>query len=203
MTPFSSCSRTPFSTAGMYWLGMTPPLIASTKLNPSPRAPGPDPELDVGELAAAAGLLLVPVVRLGLAGDRLQVGDVRDVGVDVELVAVLEPVLDHVEVQLAHARDDQLVRLGVAAEGEGRVLVGDLGQADGDLRLVLAGLRLDGAGDHRRRELDRLELQVRRLAVAAAVVTVSEMCRSSNLAIATMSPAIASLTSSCVLPWSR
>ena len=41
--------------------------------------------------------------------------------------------------------------------GEGRVLVGDLGQAGGDLRLVLAGLRLDGAGDHRRGELDRLE----------------------------------------------
>ena len=40
--------------------------------------------------------------------------------------------------------------------GEGRVLVGDLGQADRDLRLVLAGLGLDGAGDHRGRELDRV-----------------------------------------------
>ena len=143
------------------------PLDRVDEVEPLAALARADAELDVGELAAAAGLLLVPVVRLGLARDRLEVGDVRDVGVDVELVAVLEPVLDHVQVQLAHPRDDQLVRLGVAAEGERRVLVGDLGQADGDPRLVLAGLRLDGAGDHRGRELDRVEDDVRRVAVAA------------------------------------
>ena len=155
MTPFSICSRTPFSTAGMYWLGIAPPLTASTKLKPLPRSTRPDPEVDLGELAAAAGLLLVPVVGLGVAGDRLQVGHVRDVRVHVELVAVLEPLLDHVEVQVAHPRDHQLVRLGVAADRERRVLVGDLGQPGRDLGLVLAGLGLDGAGDHRGRELDR------------------------------------------------
>ena len=165
-TPFSSCSRTPFSTAGMNWLGITPPLTASTKLNPSPRARGRTRSWTSANWPRPPVCFLWRWCASAVAGDRLQVGDVRDVGVDVELVAVLEPVLDHVEVQLAHPRDDQLVRLGVAAEGEGRVLVGDLGQADGDLRLVLAGLRLDGAGDHRGRELDRVELEVRRLAVA-------------------------------------
>ena len=34
------------------------------------------------------------------------------------------------------------------------------------------------------------------------LLIVSETCRSSNLAMATMSPAIASWTSSCCLPWS-
>ena len=160
--------------------------------------------MDLGELAAAAGLLLVPVVRLGLAGDRLQVGDVRDVGVDVELVAVLEPVLDHVQVQLAHARDDQLVRLGVAAEGEGRVLVGDLGQADA--RSCGSSSRVFGSTARGTIGVGNLigsSFTCGDRGRCRAVETVSETCRSSNLAIATMSPAIASLTSSCVLPWSR
>ena len=48
---------------------------------------GPDPQVDLAELAAAAGLLLVPMVGLGLAQDRLEVGDVRHVGVHLQLVA--------------------------------------------------------------------------------------------------------------------
>ena len=61
----------------MNWLGIVPPLTASTKLKPSPALAGPDPQVDLAELAATAGLLLVPVVRLGLAQDRLEVGDLR------------------------------------------------------------------------------------------------------------------------------
>jgi len=101
------------------------------------------------------------------------------VGVDVELEPVLEPLLDHVEVQLAHAGDDQLVRLGVASVGECRVLVGDLGQPGRDFRLVLARLRLDGAGTIGVGELDRVEEEVGFWPLAWDV-TVSEMCRSSN-----------------------
>ena len=98
--------------------------------------------MHLAELAAAAGLLLVPMVGLGLAGDRLEVGDLRHVRVHLQLVAVLEPLLDHVQVQVAHAGDHQLVRLGVAADREGRVFVGDLGQSGRDLGLVVARLGL-------------------------------------------------------------
>ena len=153
----------------MNWLGIVPPLTASTKLKPSPRVSGPDPQVDLAELAAAAGLLLVPMVGLGLAEDRLEVGDLRHVGVHLQLVPVLEPLLDDVQVQVAHPRDHQLVRLGIAADREGRVLVGDLGQADRDLGLVVAGLGLDGAGDHRDRELDRPDAELRDRGVAADV----------------------------------
>ncbi len=107
---------------------------------------GPDSQVDLAELAATAGLLLVPVVRLGLAEDRLEVGDLRHVRVHLQLVTVLEPLLDDIQVQVAHPRDHQLVRLGVAADRERRVLVGDLGQADRDLRLVVAGLGLTARG---------------------------------------------------------
>ena len=202
ITPFSSCSRTPFSTAGMNWLGITPPLTAFDELNPSPRPRGRTRRWTSANWPRPPVCFLCRWWASAFAGDRLEVGDVRDVGVDVELVPVLEPVLDDVEVQLAHPRDHQLVGLGVAAEGEGRVFVGDLGQADRDLRLVFARLGLDGPRDHRGRELDRRTRELATVGIAAALLTVSEMCRSSNLAIATMSPAIASFTSSCVLPWS-
>ena len=113
----------------MNWLGIVPPLTASTKLKPSPRWRGRTPQVDLAELAAAAGLLLVPMVGLGLAQDRLEVGDLGHVRVHLELVAVLEPLLDDIQMQVAHPRDHQLVRLGVAADRERRVLVGDLGEA--------------------------------------------------------------------------
>jgi hypothetical protein len=54
--------------------------------SPSPGSFGSMIELDAGELARTAGLLLVGVVDLG-AGDRLAVGHLRraDVGLDLEL----------------------------------------------------------------------------------------------------------------------
>ena len=116
-----------------------------------------------------------------------------DVGVHIQLVAVLEPLLDDVQVQFAHAGDHQFMSLGVAAVGEGRVLVGDLGQADGDLGLILASLGLDRAGHHRRWEADRVNRKAGIVVLPPTLETVSETCRSSNLAMATMSPAMASV----------
>ena len=55
--------------------------------------------------------------------------------------------------QLAHAGDDHFLRLRVASDLEGRILVGDLVQAAGDLLLVAARLRLDGQAEHRQREI--------------------------------------------------
>ena len=153
----------------MNWLGIVAALDRVDEVEALAALAGPDPQVDLAELPAAAGLLLVPVVGLGLAEDRLQVGDVGHVGVHLQLVPVLEPLLDDVQVQVAHARDHQLVRLGVAADGEGRVLVGDLGEPDRDLGLVVAGLGLDGAGDHRDRELDRPDAKLRDRGIAADV----------------------------------
>jgi hypothetical protein len=40
MAPLASTSRTPFSTAGMNWPGMVPPLTWSTNSKPPPRGSG-------------------------------------------------------------------------------------------------------------------------------------------------------------------
>ena len=65
----------PWLTAGMYSLGMTPPVILSHELVAAARV-GLDVEHDVGVLAPATGLLDVLVVDLvHRGGDRLAVGD--------------------------------------------------------------------------------------------------------------------------------
>ena len=130
---------------------------------------GANAEVHLAELTAAAGLLLVPMVCFGLAGDRLEIGDLRHVRVHLELVAVLQALLDHVQVQVAHAGDHQLVSLRVAANRKRRVFVGDLGEAGRDLRFVVARLGLHGAGHHRNRKLDRLDAELRNDGVAAHV----------------------------------
>ena len=53
--------------------------------------------------------------------------------------------------------DDGLAGLVVGVDLEGRVLLGELGQAHGHLVLLGLGLGLDGDGDDRGRELDGLE----------------------------------------------
>ncbi len=93
----------------------------------------------------------------------------RNVCIHLELVAVLQTLLDHVQMEVAHSGDDQLVRLRVAANREGGVFVGDLGQAGRDLCLVVACLGLHGPRHHRNRELDRLGAKLRNDGVAAHV----------------------------------
>jgi hypothetical protein len=87
----------------------------------------------------------------------LTVGDLRlaDVAVDVELTT--ETVDDDLEVQLAHAGDDGLAGLLVGVDLEGRVLLGELGEADAHLVLLGLGLRLDRDVDDGVGELDGLE----------------------------------------------
>ena len=59
--------------------------------------------------------------------------------------------------QLAHALDDRLARVLVAAEPEGRVLGGELDERHGHLLLVRLGLGLDAHLDH----LVRARMEVR------------------------------------------
>ena len=147
----------PCSTAGMNSLGIAPPLILLTKSKPSPGA-GSSVDHDVAVLAAAAGLADEAAHDLlDAAVDRLAVGDLRpaDVRVDAELAQ--QPVDDHLEVELAHPVDQGLAGLLVGLDLEGRVLLGEAGEAGGELLLVGLGLGLDRDRDHRLGELDRLE----------------------------------------------
>jgi hypothetical protein len=62
MAPAASTSRTPFSTAGMNWPGIVPPLTWSRNSKPVPARQRLDAQVDLAELAGAAALLLVPMV---------------------------------------------------------------------------------------------------------------------------------------------
>jgi hypothetical protein len=67
------------------------------------------------------------------------------------------PVDEHVEVELAHPGDERLGRLRVGLDPEGRVLLRQALQGDGQLVLVGLGLGLDLDLDDRLREGHRLE----------------------------------------------
>src|SRR3954464_13921790 len=121
-----------------------------------------DVDVDDAVLARAAGLTDEAALDLlGGAADGLAVGDLRaaDVRLDVELAA--HAVDQHLEVQLAHARDLGLAGLLVRLDLEGRVLLGEAAEGDRHLLLVGLRLRLDRDLDDRLGELDRLELDRR------------------------------------------
>mmetsp|Transcript_31769 Transcript_31769/g.101609 ORF Transcript_31769/g.101609 Transcript_31769/m.101609 type:complete len:712 (+) Transcript_31769:192-2327(+) len=105
-------------------------------------------DLDLGELARATRLLLVRVLNLARARDRLAIGNLRRADVALDLELALHAVADDVEVKLAHPLDDGLAGVFVAREAEGRVLGCQLDQGVGHLLLVRLGLRLNGHLDH-------------------------------------------------------
>ena len=78
---------------------------------------------DLGVLAGATGLLLVRVVDLGAPGDRLAVRDLRLARDDLAVVLALHALHVDVEVELAHAADDGLLRLLVLVHAERRVFL--------------------------------------------------------------------------------
>ena len=118
---------------------------------------GLDGELDVRELAAAAGLAHEARVDGGGLGDGLLVRylGLADVGLDLELAQ--QPVDYYLQVQLAHTGDDRLTGLLVGVGLEGRVLFGQLCESDAHLLLAGLGLGLDGHADDGLGELHVLE----------------------------------------------
>ena len=108
-----------------------------------------DLEDDVGELTAAAGLLLEDLAVLDGRGERLLVVDLGRTLVDLDAELAAQTVDDDVEVKLAHAADDRLSALLVGTNREGRVLFGQLAQCDAQLVEVFLRLGLDGQTDHR------------------------------------------------------
>src|SRR5262245_4512015 len=116
-----------------------------------------DHELDAGELAGAAGLLLVSVVDLSFARHGLAIGDLRraDIGLDLELAA--HAIDDDIEMQLAHALDDSLARFMVDRDAEGRIFLREAMQRHPELLLVALGLWFDRNLYDRLRKLHALE----------------------------------------------
>ena len=106
---------------------------------------------------APAGLADEATVALGLAADRLTVGDLRLAHVGRHLELAGHAVHEDVQVQLAHAGDEGLPGLFVGLDAEGGVLLGQALQGHG--KLVLVGLRLglDGDLDDRLGKDHRLE----------------------------------------------
>src|SRR5712691_2622850 len=121
------------------------------------RFAGEEMNLRVAVLAAAAGLLDIAAVAVRRTRQGLLVRDLRlaDRRLDVELA--LQPVDDDLEVQLAHAVDDDLAGLPIGLHAEGRILGHQLLEADAELLLVDLGLRLDRERDDRLGEVHRLE----------------------------------------------
>ena len=118
---------------------------------------GRDVEHDVAVLAAPARLPNVLALGGGTPAHGLAVGDLRPAHVGLDLELAHEAVDDDLEVQLAHAGDEGLPRLGVGAHTERRILHGELLQRERELFLVGLRLRLDCDRDDRLGKLHDLE----------------------------------------------
>jgi hypothetical protein len=64
---------------------------------------------------------------LGRAGQGFAVHDLRPAHGGIHAVLAAQAIRHDVEVKLAHAADDGLPGLGILAEAEGRIFVGQLG----------------------------------------------------------------------------
>ena len=85
--PVAAISRMPFSTDGIYSLGILPPLTSSMNDHARTALARLDAELDPSELARAARLLLVGVIHVDLLRERLAIGDLRRARDHVHLAA--------------------------------------------------------------------------------------------------------------------
>src|SRR5688572_3392259 len=116
-----------------------------------------DGDFHVAILPATTGLSDVFALRVRLLPNRFLVGDLRlaDVGTHVEFPH--HAVDDDFQVKFTHSRNDGLVRIRVRVDLERRIFLRQLPQSNAHLLLVGLGFRLDGDGDHRLREIHRLE----------------------------------------------
>src|SRR3984893_11389729 len=131
MTPVSTASLMPLSTAGMNSRGTAPPTMPFTNSYPLPG------------LGSSLSQMWPYWPRLA------------DIRLDLELAPCA--VDDDLEVLLAHARDDGLTRLLVGGHRDRRVFVREALKRQTHFLLVRLRLRLNGHGDHRRREYHLLQ----------------------------------------------
>src|SRR5689334_5062183 len=93
-------------------------------------------DLDLRELAGAAGLLLVGVTVLDTLGDLFAERDLWRADIGVDLVGALEDVDLDVEMQLAHALENRLAALLIGRDAERRVLGRQFGERNAEFFLV-------------------------------------------------------------------
>ncbi|GJC84417.1 hypothetical protein ColLi_07255 [Colletotrichum liriopes] len=105
---------------------------------------GLDPAGDAGVVTGTATLSAEEEVVVGLAGDGLAVGDAGLAGLAVDLVLTAQALDIDLEVELAHARDDGLLRLLVDVQAEGGVLSLEAVHGLGEVVGVAGALGLDG-----------------------------------------------------------
>jgi hypothetical protein len=86
MAPCSIAWCTPFSIAGRYWQG-----AALERLHPQEH---------FTELAGTTGLLLVPVMAFGVAGDGFAIGDAWWMRHHLDAVALTHAFQHHLQVQV-------------------------------------------------------------------------------------------------------
>ena len=139
----------------MNWRGIEPPKMSSTNSKSLPRGSGSNFILQSPNWPWPPVCFLCRPCASVDGGDRLAVGDARQL--QVHLDAEPPPQLRdrHLDVRLALAGEQQLLRLRVAVVADARILFLQPVQRRADLVLVAAALRLDRVGDHRLRELDR------------------------------------------------
>lgn len=107
----------------------------------------------VAELAASAALLLMAALHLYLAANGFTVGDLGRLEQDFHLVAAFGALDGGFDVELAHARKQDVAGFLVAAQLQGHVLIQQL--LDGGVHLVFVALflRREGESDELRGEL--------------------------------------------------
>ncbi len=103
-----------------------------------------DPQVHFGELPGAARLLLVAVLFLGRASDRLAVGHPRHGRIQAQAKGLFHAPYGDVDVGVAHARHDRLVGDRVLTPRKRRVLFGQPVQRGADLDRVGLGPGADG-----------------------------------------------------------
>ncbi len=113
--------------------------------------------LDDGVLAAAARLLDVARLQLESLGQGLAVSHHGLAGQHRDAMVALELVNRHLKVQLAHARQDQLLGFRIGAGPQRRIVAHHLAQRFGQLRLLNVLGRRDRLRDHGLGEADFLQ----------------------------------------------
>ena len=143
----------PRSTADTSSSGSAPSASAEVKELPSPRGSGLHLDGDRGAVLLAGDHAVV-LLRVGhRRADRLPVGDLRLSHARLHLELAEDPGHQDVQVQLSHARDDELTGLHVLLHGEGRILQREHVQDLLELLALGEGLRLDGHRDDRLGEM--------------------------------------------------
>src|SRR5579875_2736825 len=115
------------------------------------------PQPYVSILAVAARLPDELALCLRFTSDRFAVGNLGTPDVSIDFEFAEEAILDHFQVQLAHAPDDGLPTFRIGPYLEGRILLSELAQGNRHLVLVGACFRLDSNLDNRFREDDGLK----------------------------------------------